>query len=46
MARNYQELKDRVATVELDAHRKAQATVDEARAEAARIREEEAALAS
>ena len=40
MARNYQELKDRVATVELDAHRKAQATVDEARAEAARIREE------
>ena len=40
LARNYQELKDRVATVELDAHRKAQATVDEARAQAARIREE------
>lgn len=40
MARNYQELKDRVATVELDAHRKAQATVDEARVQAARIREE------
>ena len=40
MARNYQELKDRVATVELDAHRKAQATVDEARAQAAQIREE------
>lgn len=40
LARNYQELKDRVATVELDAHRKAQATVDEARAQAAQIREE------
>lgn len=40
MARNYQELKDRVATVELDAHRKAQATVDEARAQAAQIRAE------
>lgn len=40
MAKSYEELKDRVATVELDAHRKAQATVDEARAEAARIREE------
>ena len=40
LARSYQELKDRVATVELDAHRKAQATVDEARAEADRIREE------
>ena len=40
MARSYQELKDRVATVELDAHRKAQATVDEARAQAAQIREE------
>lgn len=39
LARNYQELKDRVATVELDAHRKAQATVDEARAQAAQIRE-------
>ena len=40
MAKSYEELKDRVATVELDAHRKAQATVDEARAEAARIRAE------
>ena len=40
LARSYQELKDRVATVELDAHRKAQATVDEARAETDRIREE------
>lgn len=40
MARNYEELKDRVATVELDAHRKAQATVDEARAQAAQLREE------
>ena len=40
MARSYQELKDRVATVELDAHRKAQATVDEAQAQAAQIREE------
>lgn len=38
MAANYAELKDRVATVELDAHRKAQNTVDEARAEAERIR--------
>ncbi len=40
MAKSYEELKDRVATVELDAHRKAQATVDEANAEAARIRQE------
>lgn len=40
MARSYEELKDRVATVELDAHRKAQATVDEARVQAARLREE------
>ena len=38
MAANYAKLKDRVATVELDAHRKAQDTVDEARAEAERIR--------
>ena len=40
MAENYAQLKERVATVELDAHRKAQSTVDEARAEAERIRAE------
>ncbi len=40
MAQSYEELKDRVATVELDAHRKAQATVDEARAEAEQLRGE------
>lgn len=40
MAKSYEELKDRVATVELDAHRKAQATVDEARAQAEQLREE------
>ena len=38
MAENYAQLKERVATVELDAHCKAQATVDEAQAEAERIR--------
>lgn len=38
MAANYAKLKDRVATVELDAHQKAQATVDQAQAEAERIR--------
>ena len=38
MAENYAQLKERVATVELDAHRKAQATVDEAQAEAERVR--------
>ena len=38
MAENYAQLKERVATVELDAHRKAQNTVDEAQAEAERIR--------
>lgn len=38
MAERYAQLKDRVATVELDAHRKAQSTVDEAREEAERIR--------
>ena len=38
MAENYAQLKERVATVELDAHRKAQSTVDEAQAEAERIR--------
>lgn len=40
LAKSYQQLKDRVATVELDAHRKAQATVDEAKAEAEQLREE------
>ena len=40
MAENYAQLKERVATVELDAHRKAQTTVDEARAEAERVRAE------
>ena len=38
MAESYAQLKDRVATVELDAHRRAQDTVDEAQAEAERIR--------
>ena len=42
MAQSYEELKDRVATVELDAHRKAQATVDEAQAQAAALRSETA----
>ena len=40
MAESYAQLRDRVATVELDAHRKAQDTVDEAKAEAERIRAE------
>lgn len=40
MAKSYQELKDRVATVELDAHRKAQATVDEAQAQAEALKGE------
>lgn len=40
MAASYAQLKDRVATVELDAHRKAQDTVSEAQAEAERVREE------
>lgn len=40
MAKSYEELKERVAVVELDAHRKAQATVDEANAQAAALREE------
>lgn len=38
MAEGYAELKERVAAVELGAHRTAQATVDEARAEAERVR--------
>ncbi len=40
MADSYVQLKDRVATVELDAHRKAQDTVSQAREEAERIRSE------
>ena len=40
MAEGYAQLKERVATVELDAHRKAQNTVDEAREEAEHIRED------
>lgn len=40
MAESYAQLKDRVATVELDAHRKAQDTVSEAQAAAERVREE------
>ncbi len=40
MAASYAQLKDRVATVELDAHRRAQDTVDEAQAEAERVRAE------
>ena len=40
MAQSYEELKDRVATVELDAHRKAQTTLDEARAQADALRAE------
>ena len=40
MAKSYEELKDRVATVELDAHRAAQATVDEAKVQAEQLREE------
>ncbi len=38
MATSYQEIKDRAANVELDAHQKAQAAVSEAKAEAERIR--------
>ena len=38
-AQKYEELKDRVATVELDAHRKAQATVDEAQAQVEAMKE-------
>ena len=38
-AQKYEELKDRVATVELDAHRKAQATVDEAQAQVDAMKE-------
>lgn len=38
LAAGYQEIRDRAANVELDAHQKAQATVDQAQAEAERIR--------
>lgn len=40
MAKQYEVLKDRVATVELEAHRRAQDTVDQAMAEAEDIRAE------
>ena len=40
MAERYEQLKDRVATVELDAHRKAQATLDEAQSQADALRDE------
>lgn len=40
MAERYEQLKDRVATVELDAHRKAQATLDEAQGQADALRAE------
>lgn len=40
MAENYVQLKDRVATVELDAHRKAQDTLSQAEQESARLRNE------
>lgn len=40
LAKSYEELKDRVATVELDAHKKAQTTIDEANAQAENTRQE------
>lgn len=40
MAKQYEVLKDRVATVELDAHRKAQETVAQAEAQAVQIRKD------
>ena len=40
MAESYAQLKDRVATVELDAHRKAQDTLSQAQEEAERVRAE------
>ena len=40
MAERYEQLKDRGATVELDAHRKAQATLDEAQGQADALRAE------
>ena len=42
MAQRYEALKDRVATVELDAHQKAQATVDKAQAEVDELRSDTA----
>ena len=42
MAQRYEALKDRVATVELDAHRKAQATLDEAESQVAQLRQDAA----
>ena len=39
-AQRYEGLKDRVATVELDAHRKAQATMEDARTQADSLRED------
>ena len=38
LAENYSQLKDRIATVELDAHRKAQSIVDEANGQAEQIK--------
>lgn len=46
MAQNYEELKDRVATVELDAHRKAQATLNDAQAQARALKDDTAAWVS
>lgn len=40
MAAGYQEIRDRAANVELDAHQKAQAAVNEAKAEVERVRGE------
>jgi len=40
MAKDYEALKDRIATVELDAHRTAQATIDAAQAQAESIKAE------
>lgn len=40
MARQYEILKDRVATVELDSHRKAQEVISQAEAQAAKIRQD------
>lgn len=42
MAQRYEALKDRVATVELDAHRKAQTTLDEAESQVAQLRQDAA----
>lgn len=42
MAQRYEALKDRVATVELDAHRKAQVTLDEAETQIEQLKEDAA----